>query len=100
MTSASDNLPALIDEMLQDAGFDQDADLRGTLLSLGALAALPAPAPTGELAALLSGSGPAGEAVSAGPSGGLPGAQAAGTETGEQPRERATGEPDDELARR
>lgn len=54
MTSASDNLATLVDGMLQDAGCRQDAELRDALLSLGSLAALPAPAPTGELAALLA----------------------------------------------
>ena len=54
MTSASDNLAALVDDMLQDAGCGQDAELRDALLSLGTMASLPVPAPTGELAALLT----------------------------------------------
>lgn len=59
MTSASDNLTALVDDMLQDAGLGQDEELRAALVSLGALEALPAPEPTGELAALLAAGGPA-----------------------------------------
>ena len=54
MTSASDNLATLVDGMLQDAGCGQDAELRDALLSLGTLASLRVPAPTGELAALLA----------------------------------------------
>ena len=53
MTSASDNLATRVDGMLQDAGLGQDVELRGVLLSLGSLAALPAPEPSGDLAALL-----------------------------------------------
>ncbi|MFP5368248.1 MAG: hypothetical protein ACLGIS_15680 [Actinomycetes bacterium] len=47
---------AVVDELLLDAGFAQDAELRRVLLSVGSLADLPVPAPSGELAALLAGS--------------------------------------------
>jgi hypothetical protein len=93
MTSASDNLIALVDDMLQDAGAAQDAELRDTLVALGALASLPVPAPTGELAALLAADGPAEDAAS-------------GKLEGEQRVEQPDGEqwvddpPGDELARR
>lgn len=93
MTSASDNLAALVDDMLQDAGCAQDAELRGALLSLAALASLPAPAPTGELAALLTTGvpAPAEDDVQA----------ARGEErTVEQRGEQHDEQPDDELARR
>ncbi|MDQ0770750.1 hypothetical protein QF031_003499 [Pseudarthrobacter defluvii] len=87
MTSASDNLATLVDDMLQDAGCGQDAELRGALLSLGTMASLQAPAPTGELAALLAAGAPS-PAEEPGPAAGHPGGQ-------------ANGQPDgDELARR
>ena len=54
MTSASDKLVTFVDDMLQDAGLGQDTELRDALVTLGALGSLPAPAPTGELAALLA----------------------------------------------
>ncbi|MDP9888501.1 hypothetical protein [Pseudarthrobacter enclensis] len=57
MTSSRDNLVTLVDGILLESGFDQDAELRDTLLSLGSLASLPAPAPTGELAALIAAGG-------------------------------------------
>ncbi|QOD03981.1 hypothetical protein [Pseudarthrobacter sp. BIM B-2242] len=53
MTSNTSPLLRTVDEMLLDAG-ETDPGLRATLLSLGALASLPVPAPGGELAALLS----------------------------------------------
>lgn len=85
MTSASDNLATLVDDMLEDAGCGQDTELRDTLLSLGTMAALPVPAPTGELAALLAAGGA------------MPAAEP-------RPRETAAGQPGgqtrDELARR
>jgi hypothetical protein len=56
MTSNTSPLLRTVDEMLLDAG-ETDPDLRATLLSLGALASLPVPAPGGELAALLSAQG-------------------------------------------
>lgn len=87
MTSASDNLAALVDDMLQDAGAGQDAELRDTLVALGALASLPVPPPTGKLAALLAAGGPAEDAVS-------------GTLQVGQPDALRDGPPDDELARR
>ncbi|MFF2346460.1 hypothetical protein [Pseudarthrobacter sp. NPDC058119] len=59
MTPAPENLAALVDDMLLDVGLEQDADLRRALHSLGALASLPAPEPTGELAALLTAGGAA-----------------------------------------
>ena len=58
MTSSRDNLVTLVDGMLLESGVDQDPELRDALLSLGSLASLPVPAPTGELAALIAGSGP------------------------------------------
>ncbi|MFF1882687.1 hypothetical protein ACFVVC_14615 [Pseudarthrobacter sp. NPDC058196] len=58
MTPPSSNLASLVDDMLEDAGCGDDHELRATLLSLGALASLPAPAPGGELAALLAPAGP------------------------------------------
>ncbi|CCQ47646.1 hypothetical protein ARTSIC4J27_3639 [Pseudarthrobacter siccitolerans] len=63
MTPHANVLPGLVDEMLLDAGFGQDDALRSALLSLGALASLPAPAPSGDLAALLAedGGGSAGD---------------------------------------
>ena len=49
-----DSMGALVDEMLADAGHAGDGHLRGALLSLGALASLPAPVPSGQLAVLLT----------------------------------------------
>ena len=54
MTPYANVLPDLVDEMLLDAGLGQEDRLRSALLSLGALASLPAPAPSGDLAALLA----------------------------------------------
>ncbi|MDQ0675641.1 hypothetical protein QFZ36_003202 [Pseudarthrobacter siccitolerans] len=54
MTPQTDVLPVLVEDMLLDAGFGQDAVLRDTLLALGSLANLAAPQPGPELAALLS----------------------------------------------
>lgn len=63
MTPHANVLPDLVDEMLLDAGLGQEDTLRSALLSLGALASLPAPAPSGDLAALLAedGGGTAGD---------------------------------------
>lgn len=58
MTSSLDNIVRLVDGMLLESGFEQDAELRDALLSLGSLASLPTPAPTGELAALIAAGGP------------------------------------------
>ncbi|WP_457948042.1 hypothetical protein ACTAQI_19425 [Pseudarthrobacter sp. alpha12b] len=93
MTSASDNLARLVDDMLQDAGSAQDAELRGALFSLGALASLPAPAPTGELAALLTAGvpSPVEDTVPTGQP---------GDHTTEQLEEKRGEQPADELARR
>ena len=94
MTSASDNLATLVDDMLQDAGLGQDADLRDVLLSLGTMGSLAVPAPAGELAALLADGAPlwAEEPV--------PGEPVAGECSG-QPTGQATDQPEgDELARR
>lgn len=93
MTPTSNNLASLVDDMLQDAGCEQDAGLRGALLSLGTLGSLPAPPPTGELALLLAAGGPSPVQVPA---------------SAEQPLEQpagdtamhADGQPDDQLARR
>jgi len=81
MTPPTGNLASLVDDMLEDAGCGDDHKLRETLFSLGALASFPAPAPSGELAALLAPAGtPAvGDAVEHAP---------------------AQEEPDDDLARR
>lgn len=57
MTSRNEQLDVLVDEMLRDAGQTGDAKLRSALLSLGSLASLPAPEPSGELAKLLAGAG-------------------------------------------
>ncbi|MGN7201204.1 hypothetical protein [Arthrobacter sp. SAFR-044] len=97
MTSVPDNLATIIDDMLLDAGFEQDADLRGALLSLGALASLPAPAPAGELAALLAAGGPSPLECPA--PAGEPGEEAA-EEAAEQPGGKPDAQPEDELARR
>ena len=50
-------LPALVDDMLVDAGHPEDAELRAALFTLGSLASLPAPAPSAELARLMAGAG-------------------------------------------
>ncbi|MDQ0661709.1 hypothetical protein QFZ35_000207 [Arthrobacter ulcerisalmonis] len=97
MTSASDNLVTLVDDMLQDAGLGQDAELRDALLALAALASLPAPAPTGELAALLAAGGPAEGAVAGGRTGERPGEQSGEVLTDDQPDDHHA---NDELARR
>lgn len=89
MTSASHNVAGLVEDILLDAGCGQDTELRGALLSLGSLASLPAPAPTGELAALLTAGGPSpGEAA-------VPAGQLAEDAAGQLDEQ-----PDDELARR
>jgi hypothetical protein len=56
MTPSADSLRTLVDDMLLDAGHAGDAELRGALLSLGSLAHLPVPAPSGQLARLMAGS--------------------------------------------
>ena len=63
MTPQANVLPETVEEMLLDAGFGQDDTLRSALLSLGSLASLPAPVPSGELAVLLAGDneGPVGD---------------------------------------
>ena len=53
-------LPAIVEEMLLDAGHGKDPELRTALLALGSLASLPAPAPSGKLADLLAEPGAAG----------------------------------------
>jgi hypothetical protein len=55
--SADKSLDVLVDDMLLDAGAAGDAELRAALLSLGSLAALPAPAPSGDLAKLMATAG-------------------------------------------
>ncbi|MFF1254071.1 hypothetical protein ACFVYC_16455 [Pseudarthrobacter sp. NPDC058329] len=55
MTQAN-HLPDTVEEMLLDAGQARSDELRAALLALGSLALLPAPAPSGELAALLAAS--------------------------------------------
>jgi len=85
MTSASDNLATLVDGMLQDADCSQDTELRDALLSLGTMASLPVPAPTGELAALLAAGVP--------PTAEVP-------DSGEPTADQPGGRPQDELARR
>lgn len=97
MTSASDNLAGLVDDMLLDAGCGQDTELRGALLSLGALASLPAPAPTGELAALLAAGSPS--PVEDPSRAGQPDEHAAEVPA-EDPTEQLDGQPDDELGLR
>jgi hypothetical protein len=57
MTPQTHVLPDPVEDMLLDAGFGQDDRLRSALLSLGSLASLPAPVPSGELAALLADDG-------------------------------------------
>jgi hypothetical protein len=54
MTRQVSRLIGTVDEMLLDAGQEQDTGLRAALLSLGSLASLPAPPPTAQLAALLA----------------------------------------------
>ena len=53
MTLQASRLIDTVDEMLLEAGQEQDTGLRAALLSLGALASLPAPPPNAQLAALL-----------------------------------------------
>lgn len=89
MTSASDNLATLVDDVLQDAGCGQDAELRDVLLSLGTMASLPVPAPTGELAALLAAGVP--------PTAEVPDSD---EPTAELPHEQPRDQRHDELARR
>ncbi|WP_163166580.1 hypothetical protein [Arthrobacter sp. Alg241-R88] len=48
------HLPAIVEEMLLDAGHGKDPELRAALLALGSLASLPTPAPSGKLAVLLA----------------------------------------------
>lgn len=105
MTPAPENRAALVDDMLLDAGCHLDADLRNALLSLGTLASLPAPAPSGELAALLTAGGPSpleGPAPAGEPEG-EPGEEAAALaaeQAPEQPGGQPDAQPGDELARR
>ncbi|WP_458780917.1 hypothetical protein [Arthrobacter sp. D3-16] len=47
-------LPDMVEDMLLDAGYGKDPELRAALLALGSLASLPAPAPSGHLAVLLA----------------------------------------------
>lgn len=54
MTPQSGKLRDVVEEMLLDAGEENSGELRDALMSLGSLAALPAPAPNAELAALLA----------------------------------------------
>jgi hypothetical protein len=56
MTRYPESLHHVVDDMLIDAGQSGDSGLRGILLSLGSLASLPAPAPSGQLALLMAGS--------------------------------------------
>lgn len=63
MTVSKDRLRALVDDMLEEAGQDGSDGLRDLLMSLGGLQSLPAPAPSGELAALMAdGEGTPGQA--------------------------------------
>ncbi|WP_258804726.1 hypothetical protein [Pseudarthrobacter sp. NS4] len=60
MTRHADSLRDMVDDMLLDAGYAGDAgdaELRGALLSLGSLAALQVPPPSGQLARMLAGAG-------------------------------------------
>lgn len=57
MTPHATRLPALVEDMLADAGHPEDTELRAALFSLGSLASLPAPAPSAELARLMAGAG-------------------------------------------
>jgi hypothetical protein len=59
MTLKASSLMDTVDEMLLEAGQEQDTELRAALLSLATLGSLPAPPPNAQLAALL-GSRPAG----------------------------------------
>lgn len=52
--SAIKSLDARVEDMLLDAGAAGDAELRAALLSIGSLAVLPAPAPSGDLAKLFA----------------------------------------------
>lgn len=54
MIPQASSLMDTVDEMLLDAGQEQDKQLRAALMSLGSLASLPAPAPNAQLAALLA----------------------------------------------
>jgi hypothetical protein len=54
MTLKASRLMDTVDEMLLEAGQEQDTELRAALLSLGSLASLPAPPPNAQLAALLA----------------------------------------------
>jgi hypothetical protein len=53
MTPQAQHFAAVAEEMLLDAGLAQDAELYRALLSVGQLADLPVPVPSGQLAALL-----------------------------------------------
>ena len=53
MTLQTSRLNATVEEMLLEAGQEQDTALRAALLSLGCLGSLPAPPPNAQLAALL-----------------------------------------------
>lgn len=53
MTPPAHSRAAAVDEMLLDAGLEQDPGLRRALLAVGSLADLPVPDPSGQLAALL-----------------------------------------------
>ncbi|ACL38667.1 conserved hypothetical protein [Pseudarthrobacter chlorophenolicus A6] len=57
MTTPESRLRELVDEVLKDAGHQDDAVLRSALESVGSLASLPVPEPSGELARLLAGGG-------------------------------------------
>ncbi|WP_461173813.1 hypothetical protein M1D93_03560 [Arthrobacter sp. Z1-9] len=50
----TNHLPDTVEDMLLDAGYGKDPQLRAALLALGSLASLPAPAPSGSLAVLLT----------------------------------------------
>ncbi|MFP5313462.1 MAG: hypothetical protein ACLGH7_13840, partial [Actinomycetes bacterium] len=92
MTPVPDHLTSRVDDILQDAGCGQDAELRNALLSLATLASLPVPAPSGELAALLEGGAP----PACMPDSGDP----AEAQPGDQQHGPAADQPHDELARR
>lgn len=53
MTPQAQHLAAAVEEMLLDAGLEQDAELRRALLAVGSLADTPVPVPSGQLAALM-----------------------------------------------
>jgi hypothetical protein len=57
MTPHATRLPALVEDMLADAGHPEDTELRAALFTLGSFASLPAPAPSAELARLMAGAG-------------------------------------------